>query len=86
MTHVSCDSKLCSIVRSSMHSCPENWVAIRCAVVHYAWSAHAFSAGIKCRHCIRYIEKYITTSKKSKIVVCSFWIEWDEFIFKKSVR
>ena len=30
-----------------MHPCPENWVAIRHAVVYYV-----FSAAIKCRHCI----------------------------------
>ena len=28
-------------------SCPENWIAIGRAVVYYARTAHAFSAGIK---------------------------------------
>ena len=34
-----------------MHPCPENWVAIGHAVAYFAQAAHAFSAGIKCRHC-----------------------------------
>ena len=37
-----------------MHPCPRNRVAIGFAVVYYARTAHASSAGIKCRHCIRY--------------------------------
>ena len=36
-----------------MHSYPRNLVIIRRAVVYYARSAHAFSAGIKCQHCTR---------------------------------
>ena len=32
MTHIACDSKLCSIVRSSMHPFPGNWVAIESGV------------------------------------------------------
>ena len=52
MTHVAFKSKLRSVVRSSMHPCPGNWVAIGCVVADYASAAHAFSAGIKCRHCI----------------------------------
>ena len=51
MTQVACESKLRSVVRSSMHPCPENLIAIGRAVVYYAQAAHAFSAGIKCRHC-----------------------------------
>ena len=51
MTHVPCESKLRSVVRSSMPPCPWNMVAIGHAVVYYARYAHAFSAGIKCRHC-----------------------------------
>ena len=31
--------------------CQENRVAIGRAVVYKAWAAHAFSEGIKCRHC-----------------------------------
>ena len=51
MTHVVCESKLRLVVRSSMRPCPGNWVAIRHAVVYFAQAVHAFSAGIKCRHC-----------------------------------
>ena len=52
MAHVAFRSKLCSVVRSSMPPYLRNWVAIRRVVVYYAWEAHAFSAGIKWRHCI----------------------------------
>ena len=45
-------SSLRSYVRSSMHLCPENWVAIGHEVENYARDAQAFSVGIKCRHCI----------------------------------
>ena len=34
-----------------MHQGPGNRVAIRHVVVHNARAAHAFSAGIRCRHC-----------------------------------
>ena len=51
ITHIACESKLRSVVRSYMHPCPGNWVAIGCAVVYSARAAHAFSAGIKCWHC-----------------------------------
>ena len=51
MAHLACEAKQPSVVRSSTHPCPGKWVAIRCAVVYYARAAHAFSAGIKCRHC-----------------------------------
>ena len=53
MTHVACDSKLRPFAWLSMHPCPENVVAIGCVVVYFTWAAHAFSAGIKCRHCIQ---------------------------------
>ena len=52
MTHVPCESKLRLVVRSSMHPCRGDWVIIGRVVGHYARAAHAFSAGIKCRHCI----------------------------------
>ena len=48
MTHEACESKLRSVVRSSMHPYPGNWVAIWRAVVYYACAARSFSAGIKC--------------------------------------
>ena len=53
MTHLACKSKLrLSYVMSYMHPCPGNWVAIGHVVVYFARSAHAFSAGIKCQHCM----------------------------------
>ena len=39
------------VMRSSMHPCQGNWVAIRRAVAYYARAAHAFSVETKCRHC-----------------------------------
>ena len=45
------ESKLRSALSSPMHPCPGNWAAIGHAVVHNAHAAHAFIAGIKCRHC-----------------------------------
>ena len=51
MTDEACESKLRSLVRSSVHPYPGNPVAIGRAVVYYAWAAREFSAGIKCRHC-----------------------------------
>ena len=36
---------------SSMHQRPRNWVVNGRAVVYYGAASHAFSAGIKCRHC-----------------------------------
>ena len=41
MTRVVCESKLRSVMRSSMHPCPVNWVAIELAVVYYARAAYA---------------------------------------------
>ena len=52
MTHVACESNLRPVSRPSMHPCPENWVATGRAVEYFAWAARAFSAGIKCWHCI----------------------------------
>ena len=43
--HVNCESKLRSVVRSSMHPFPDNWVAIGRAVM-YARTAHVFIAGM----------------------------------------
>ena len=45
MTHIACEPKLRSVVRSSM---PRK---LGGAVMSYARAVHAFSAGIKCRHC-----------------------------------
>ena len=52
MTHVPCETKLRSVARSVMHTCPGNWVAYECDVIYYARAAHVFSAVIKCQHCI----------------------------------
>ena len=48
MNHAACESKLHvrSVVKSSMHPCPGNGMAIGRAVVHYLWAAHIFSAGM----------------------------------------
>ena len=52
MTHLARKSKRLSVANSSVYPYPGNLVAIRHAVVYYARAAHAFSAGIKCWHCI----------------------------------
>ena len=52
MTSIASESKLRLVTSSSMYPCPGNWVAFGRAVVYYARASHAFSAGIKCRHCI----------------------------------
>ena len=57
LTHVACGSKLRSVVMSSMHPCLANWVAVGHVVVYYAYDAHAFRTGIKCRYCILF-ERY----------------------------
>ena len=59
MANVACKSKLSLVVMSSMRPCPENWVSIGRAVVYYARAAQAFSAEIKCRHCIMGIHHYL---------------------------
>ena len=51
--HITCESKLRSVVRSSVHPCSGHWVAIGRAVVYHSQAAHAFCAGIKCRLCRR---------------------------------
>ena len=48
MAHVSCEPTLRSVVRSSM---PRKLGGNRRAVVYYNRAAHAFSTGIKYRHC-----------------------------------
>ena len=45
-----------------MHPCQGNLVAIGRAVVHYAWVARAFSAGIKCRHSSRLVNSTLIIS------------------------
>ena len=51
-TYVACESKLHSVVRSSMHPCTVNCIACGCTVVYFVRAAHAFSAVIICWHCI----------------------------------
>ena len=50
MTHVDCESRTRSIVRSSMPTCQDNWMSTGRAVVYYAQTAHPFRVGIKCQH------------------------------------
>ena len=50
MTNKACESKILSIMRSSMYPCPGNWIAIGRAVVYCARAAQAFRVAIKCRH------------------------------------
>ena len=55
MTRVACESKRrsggCEAINASIPD-PGIWVATGRAVVYYPQAAHAFSAGIKCRHCM----------------------------------
>ena len=51
LLHVAYGSKLRSVVRSSMHPCQENWVAIGLTDMYNALAAHAFSARNKCWQC-----------------------------------
>ena len=51
MIHVACESKLGSVMMSSMRTCPGTWVAIGRPVVYYVQAAQAFRAGIIYRHC-----------------------------------
>ena len=74
MTHVACEPTLCSVVRSSMHPCPGNWVAIWGAVVFYARAAQVFSAVenkvlvlLSCWICL-HIHSYSNA--------CMFWTIW----------
>ena len=87
MIHVACESMLCLVVRPSLHPCPGNWVTVWRAVMYRARTAHAFSAGIECRHCSRGYFKYKisiiirTTISNSKITfslaeqhICRFFV------------
>ena len=58
MTHVVCKSKLLSGVWSSTHPYLGTWVAIGRAEVYYARAA--FSALIKCQHCIWFVSPVST--------------------------
>ena len=43
-----------------MHPYPRNWVEIGRAVMFYARADQAFSAGIKCRHCMINLDSRLT--------------------------
>ena len=62
MTKVACGLKKGLVLRSSMHPCPGNWVAVGPTVVYYVRAVHQFSAGIKCRHCICTFMAKLTTA------------------------
>ena len=49
--HVAWESKLRSVISTSIHPCQGNWVAIGHAAVYYARAVWAFSAETKYRHC-----------------------------------
>ena len=57
-----------------MHSSSGNCVAIGCAVVCYAKTAHIFSAGIKCRHSIYPSKEESEQLDQIKILVHMFAI------------
>ena len=76
MTHAACESKLRSVVTSSMHSYPGNWVAIGHAVVYYARGAHAFSAGIKCRHCRSHCDEIKTRNWEESLATIMLNVDY----------
>ena len=51
ITHDVAKLKLCPIVKSSMNSWPAKWETIGRVAVYYAGVGHAFSEGIRYRHC-----------------------------------
>ena len=80
MTHIACESKLHSVVRSSMHPCSGNWVAIGHMIVYFARAGHTFSVGIRCRHCTLTSTCYICSSKKMQMIN-SFFV----FLFQEDM-
>ena len=52
--NVACESKLRSVMRSSMHPSLGNWVPIGRAVVYLVWTAQASSAGINVGTVVQY--------------------------------
>ena len=59
MTGVACESKPRSVVRSSIHPCQGNWLTTGHAVAYYDRAVQAFSAGIKCWHCMWFLMYYL---------------------------
>ena len=82
INHVACESKLRPVVRSSMHPCLRNRVAIRLAVVYYARAAHAFSAGIICRH--RSLSSYSSTLFTQKLRRVSGLRKWVGYFIRSA--
>ena len=77
MTHVTCESKPRSVMRSSMNLCSGNWVAIGRPVVYYAQAANAYSAEIKCHHFTIYSVQLPRPLKSfSQSVVSSLLSNW----------
>ena len=54
-----------------MHPRPTKWVTIGRAVVYYAQEVYAFSAGIKCRHCMSIRTKPTTLLQISCKLMCN---------------
>ena len=69
---VACESKLRSVVRSSMHPYSGICVATGLAVVYYDRAAHAFSAGIEYRHCMRHFSQRVYRACHDGRVVYGF--------------
>ena len=84
MTHVACESKLHSVLRSSMYPCPLSRVAIGRVFMYYARAARAFSAGIKCRHCIIHKPGSEETFNESNMILnCGYSHNWSQGRRKK---
>ena len=66
MTYVATFS--CEVMFASI---PRKLVAIRCAVVYYAWAAVVYRAGIKCRHCTLQKHRYIA----------SLWVRFSLYVW-----
>ena len=57
-------------------------MAIGCVVVHYAGAAHAYSAGIKCRHCTSCSDllKLFTSFIEESRAFCFEWSESEMYL------
>ena len=71
MNHVACESKLRPVVRSSRHPCTGNWMVIGRTVVYNARAAHAYSAGLKGKHC-RLNTRTPSAAQKCEIAIYIF--------------
>ena len=52
-----------------MHACPGNWLAIGRAVGYNARTAHAFGAGIECRHCTHFKQWCIGFPRSGRVSI-----------------